>query len=52
MTYRLSGSEFKVLRLGRMVKAPNISPIGLVGLKLGGEEAGKPESQEAGRLEG
>jgi hypothetical protein len=34
-----------------MVKAPNISSVELVGLKLGGEEAGKPESKEAGRLE-
>jgi hypothetical protein len=34
-----------------MVKAPNIGSVELVGLKLGGEEAGKPEIQEAGRLE-
>jgi hypothetical protein len=33
-----------------MVKAPNISPVGLAGLKLGGYNAGKPGGWEAKKI--
>ena len=52
MMVRLSGSRFTVQRLQPMDTAPNISPIGLAGLRLESLEAKKFHIIFASQLSG